>query len=635
MPDNFNFVGPNTPVQVVQQPHAQQPPAQPGVVYQQPPAQQQPAQQQRFAGGQPVQQQPPAPAPGYPQPGVVYQQPAQQPGYPQPGYQQPPAQPAVVRSPAQPAAMGYPQQAFDAYGQPIQPGFVQQPAPAPVAYQQPAPQQPVARQFAPQQPGQPGQPAPPVQQHQMPLPVGTPAQQAVRALQAVNPMHVDPNYAAQFPGVDYESAVRAMGGSPAGMPQPGMFSDGQMRYAANGVDSAGIPTDPAQFRAAMTEAMGNTPEAARMADVMAQMMDHKIRSLGLDRVDRSKLAFPETHATAERSDLAKEVFSRTGIAPTPKAQAMDAWMRFVLFGRDFRQHENHDVRNVVYRALSEGIDSEGGYIVPSGFVAEIVRDAPKLSGLYQFCRRIPVNIMSGEIPSVAKNAGVSWGTEGIKFGEDDPALGSKNFAIKRLNALVKQSRELVNDSNPSIVDLVVDLFREQIVEERDRVVSLGDGSAEPLGLYNSPAILDKSADIQAVNWANLVNMYDAVDNRYTMSPSFRWWFNQHVKAKIMKLVDNEGRPLIQLDPTAGFTPRLFNHPIAIENHLPNTYMGIGDLRYYMIFDRETLGIERSTEAGDAFETHQLMIKFWERWDGKPVTPKTRPMAHTKQLDLSA
>jgi HK97 family phage major capsid protein len=527
--------------------------------------------------------------------------------------------PVVAHAPAQVAAFGGGQPTMAGTQPDAQRGW-QQPA-------QPQPVAPPANVMGRQQNG--GFQLAPVAGV---APVGTPAQADVRNVQPFDPLYVDPAYAAQFPGVDYASAQRAMGGG-AGMPQPGVVTDGQMQYALQRVDPAQVPQDPAQFRDFFTQMFGNTPDAARCADAMAQMIEAKFRSLGLDRVDRRFLAFPEAAGEqGQRGDLAHQIFARSGVAPTPLAQAMDQWFRFVLFGRqpDMRTEAGPHI----FRALSEGTDSEGGYVVPPGFIAEIIGDANALTGLYQYGRRVPVNTMSGEIPVVATNAGVSWGSENTAMGESDPAFANATFAIKRLNALVKLSREVANDANPSIVDYVVEMFRQQIIEERDRVVAVGNGTTEPQGLRGAAGMLDLTSTVTAISYANLVTLHETVDHRYIGRPDFRWAFNQTHKSEIMKLVDTQGRPLIQLDPTAGFAPRLFNTPISIDNNIPNDTLFIGALRFYMIFDRETLGTERSTEAGTAFATHQLWVKFWERWDGKPVFPPTKPMARTTGIVIS-
>ena len=65
--------------------------------------------------------------------------------------------------------------------------------------------------------------------------------------------------------------------------------------------------------------------------------------------------------------------------------------------------------------------------------------------------------------------------------------------------------------------------------------------------------------------------------------------------------------------------------MSIDPNFPNNYIGFGDLAYYMVADRETLGVESSTETGDAFEKNAVWYKFFERWDGRPVLPPTKPL----------
>lgn len=412
-----------------------------------------------------------------------------------------------------------------------------------------------------------------------------------------------------------------------GQPGSGVRVSGGMRHSERPVDSShGIPTNGDGIRDAIAAAFRDMDLAAQIGE----MVDAKLKTLGLDRVDRRYLAHPETITDTgqqgERTALADQIWARTGVVASPLHRAMDEWFRFVLFGRMPTIAE-------VTRALSEGTDAEGGYVVPPGFIAEIVADAPKISALYQWARRIPVRTMAGEIPRVATNASVSWGSENTAMGEGDPAFGQSTWTINRMNALVKQSRELANDSNPNIVEFVTGLFREKIVEERDRVVAVGTGSGQPLGLYSATGITDMDS-ITSLDYSALVDIHETVDQRYFSMPNCRWQFNQNVKADIMKIYDDQGRPLIQLDPTEAFRPRLLGHPISIENSLPNNYVGFGDLRFYLVFDRETLGVERSTEAGTAFATHQLWIKFWERWDGKPVLPPTVPLVRARNVVLS-
>ena len=385
-----------------------------------------------------------------------------------------------------------------------------------------------------------------------------------------------------------------------------------------GVDLA--MTDPATYREIFAAVM-NSREAG---EVIESVMKAKMQEYGIGNLERKYLAIPETD-TGGKLDLQSRILGTGGYKTRdPLHECMDQWFRFVLFGREIK-HE------IVKRAMSIGSDPAGGYVVPPGFIAEIIGPAPKMSGLYQFCRRIPVNTSGGGIPNLATDVDGFWGEENTAMDETQPVLGKKDWLIHRLNALVKLSRELANDSSPNIVDYVIGLLRLKIVELRDKAVAIGTGDGQPLGLFSADGITDVTAPTE-VDYDFMVSMHESVDQAYFASPGLRWSFNQATKQRVMKIKDDQGRPLIVLDPTDGFTPRLFGHPVSVETHFPNNFMFFGDLQYYLVFDRETLGVERSTEAGTAFEAHQLWIKFFERWDGLPVPLTIRnPLARCKNI----
>lgn len=387
---------------------------------------------------------------------------------------------------------------------------------------------------------------------------------------------------------------------------------------------------------AIGRAAGAALQSPEFGVVVADVVRAKMREYGIDNLtDRRHLVIPETQegGSLEQRMLENRILGIGGkVHKNPVRECMDQWFRFVLFNREIK-HE------VVKRAMSVGSDPAGGYIVPPGFIPEIIMDADKKSGLYQYCRRIPVGMPSGEIPNLATDVSVFWGSENTAMTESQPVLDRKTWSVNRCNVITKQSRELVNDSNPNVVDYVTGLFRRKIVEERDRMVVSGTGSGQPLGLYSASGLTAVAAPTE-IDYDFLVAVHESVDERYFGSPSLRWSFNQVTKRRIMTVKDDEGRPIVQMDPTQGFRLTLFGHPISVETFWPNTTMFFGDLDFYLVFDRESLGMERSTEAGDAtggaFSAHQLWIKFFERWDGVPVpVVPTVPMAICKTIPAAS
>ncbi|MGE3408721.1 MAG: phage major capsid protein [Pirellulales bacterium] len=380
----------------------------------------------------------------------------------------------------------------------------------------------------------------------------------------------------------------------------------------------------------MLEQAGINPDEFSAA--VAAETKNAFRSSGVTDLDRSRLIFPESrmHGYAPDADP-NNPFKRE--QPPASRQLLADWFAAVFESpMGFAHLHPRAAKNaMLVRALNEGTDSEGGYLVPPGFVPELIRDVPKLTQLFQYVRKIPVGTMTGELPVVSANPTVSWGTESTAMDEGDPAFGTGTWSCKRLNVFAALSREVLSDSNPAIVSTIVTLFQEAIAKERDRVIAMGNASAgEPVGLYSASGITDVSS-VVTLSYSSILALHSTIDHRYLASPSCKWTMNQRVKSAIMGIVDTTGRPIFVQDVTTGWKPMLLGNGVCIEEAFPNNYLGFGDLNYYVWFDRETLAIERSTEAGDAFRKHQMYIKLFERCDGKPLLPPKVPLCRTRVL----
>lgn len=348
----------------------------------------------------------------------------------------------------------------------------------------------------------------------------------------------------------------------------------------------------------------------------------------LDANRAKYLRFPEiTTAGADGADAAK-LFAQGQRSVNVRDVLLADWLRAVSLAPQGMAHHyaRHDV---VKRALSEGTDSAGGYLVPTGFVGEVVTDAQKISQLYQFCRKLPVSQNAGSVPRATSNVAVNWGSENTTIGTQEPAFGEVAYSINRMDALATLSRELVEDASPDIVGVVSQLFMEAIAAERDKMIAIGNGTGKPLGIYSASGITNVS--VTSLTYANLVNLKETLDQRYHADPSLRWVCNQSVKAAIMQIVDTTGRPVFVNDATTNWEPRVLGVPISIEPNCPNNFLFIGALRYYYWFTRSQMVLEKSTEAGDAFGKHQVLLKITERCDGRIVLPPTVPMVRTRVL----
>jgi len=331
----------------------------------------------------------------------------------------------------------------------------------------------------------------------------------------------------------------------------------------------------------------------RIASTINHAVDNAVKELGLDRVDRKKGIFPGV-AGADDPRI-------------PVQERMKNFFAAVLFGKNVEDE-------AVKKALSEGTDAAGGYLVPDEFRAEIVKRAPELSELYPHVRVIPVSSDTGKIPKLSTDISLSWDeAENAAFDEADPVFGQLSWSIHRMNAVTKSSRELVNDSNPNIVNVLNELFMEAVATERDKMIAIGDGSSQPKGIYSETG-LDSVSVGGSITYAKLVEIKYKLKGKYQRNA--RWVMNSTSVQRIVSLVDNNGQPLISNALLVNGAPTILGKPFSVQDDLPDHTIFYGDLSRYYWFDREKMGIEATNVGGDAFIKHQVWIKVWERCDGK-------------------
>ncbi len=290
--------------------------------------------------------------------------------------------------------------------------------------------------------------------------------------------------------------------------------------------------------------------------------------------------------------------SMTGPAREKAAQFLTAWVE-------------GDLAQV--KALAEGSDAAGGYLVPEELRDEIVARATEASRLAKLVRRIGCRSNAVKVPTLSTDVSVYWGSEGASFTESDPAFGQKSITIHRLNAMTKISRELVADAGIDLVDYLSTLFAEAVAVEEDRVIAVGDGSTQPEGLYSAAGLQEYAVD-GAIDYDALVEIYYTLPGRYRDRAV--WLGAGDVFKAVRKLTDDAGQPLWRPSLEADSPDRLMGRPVVSQADLPSSVLLFGDPRYYHVYDREELAVESSTQAGTAFAAHQLWLKVWERIDGK-------------------
>jgi len=146
------------------------------------------------------------------------------------------------------------------------------------------------------------------------------------------------------------------------------------------------------------------------------------------------------------------------------------------------------------RALAEGTQSAGGYLVPAplaSFVIDIARNQTRV--IQAGAVTIPMEYQTLRVPRLINEGAPAWRNENAQIPEQDMQFDSVLFTAKSLDRLVILSRELFEDSNPSAMGVIANSFAKQIAVGLDYAALRGSGVAPvPLGVLNTPGVTTTS-----------------------------------------------------------------------------------------------------------------------------------------------
>ncbi len=335
-----------------------------------------------------------------------------------------------------------------------------------------------------------------------------------------------------------------------------------------------------------------------LGSVVSDLVKEKIHDLGLDKVDRKRGIFPGLPGADEAAAPALN-----------KAGRAHAFLKAAILHTDPGDE-------IVRKALSEGTDSAGGYLVPTEYRGELIRRLPELSEIFPFVRKVPVISDSGQYPKLSSDVAITWGrSENANIDETDPVFTNLSWTVRNMSAITYLSRELVADGNPGIVETITSLFSEAVAAERDKMIAIGGGSGsiQPEGIY-SAAGLSSVAVGGSLSYEALVELKFALARKYHRSA--RWVLSSTNLQRITGLTDDNGQPVFRDALVAGETPRILGKEYSVQDDLPDSAIFFGDLSQYLWFDRENMVIESTATGGDTFRKHQVAVKVVERCDGK-------------------
>jgi HK97 family phage major capsid protein len=278
--------------------------------------------------------------------------------------------------------------------------------------------------------------------------------------------------------------------------------------------------------------------------------------------------------------------------------------------------ERHDPEaHQVLRALIEGTDSEGGYLVPEEFRAEVFRLLPDYSVMRKLARVIPMSTDTMNLNYLVAKPEAYWTAEYASKTTSSAEIGRKTLSPNKLVCLLPVTEELLADANIDVVNFIAELFAERIGEIEDKAYFTGTGTTQPWGL----ATRCKTVNVAGNDFDAIIDMIYYRGQAVRNSRRAAFVGNKNVIKAFRKVKDSDGRYIWSAgNPESGEPQRLYGYPLYEQNNLGQNTMFFGDFGGYVIGDRQQLTVRTTMDGGDAWRRDAMEIKAKIRVDGEVV-----------------
>lgn len=354
---------------------------------------------------------------------------------------------------------------------------------------------------------------------------------------------------------------------------------------------------------------------AKIAEAIAQAKGVTVSEHEKGQMARN----PQINPFAEDPKNKGEIWYPSDLTKLSKSETIVTFFK-ALVRRDDQS------RNVI-KALVEGTDGDGGYLVPEVFATEVWRVLPDQVVMRRLARILPMTTDTLNLNTLTALPEAYWTDEYASKATTSAEFGRVVLSPNKLVCLLPVTQELLADANINMVDFIVQIFAERIGGVEDKAYFTGSGTGQPKGI-NQETLTTVAAGGNA-SFDHIIALLDSVPQKVSQSPSAAFVGNRYVKRILRQLKDTNGAYIWRDGGSgSGETRRLpdtlYGYPFHEQNDLSQTELYFGDWKFYVIGDRMRLTVMTTMEGGDAWRRDSMEIKAKIRVDGKAVL--TSPFA---------
>ncbi len=309
-------------------------------------------------------------------------------------------------------------------------------------------------------------------------------------------------------------------------------------------------------------------------------------------------------------------------------------------------------------AFGEAVDSDGGFLVPAQFVAELLQLQHQLGAILGRVRIIPMETRKVVFPAIdetsRKDGSRMGGIRVFWEGEGDAPNISKGryrkveLELNKLTGATHASDQLLEDAS-ALAAWIQMAFVEEMLFTKERAIFEGSGAGQPLGIKNSKALITVAKEggqaADTIVFENIVNMRARLFARSRQNSV--WLNNQDTEPQLhaMSLAVGTGGVPVWL-PAGGLSgapnDTLFGRPVIPVEYADTLGdkgdINLFDLSQYLFGQRG--GIQTATSIHVRFLEGEQTFRFVERVDGGPwwtsaLTPFKGTLTQSPFITLAA
>ena len=327
----------------------------------------------------------------------------------------------------------------------------------------------------------------------------------------------------------------------------------------------------------------------------------------------------ERRAEEREAELSKPVNSPLTVKPgrvndedTKTGRASDEYRKGMLqaLRSNFRQISN---------VLQEGVDADGGYLVPEEYdkrIVEVLEDSNIMRGLATTI----TTTAEHKINIGATTPAAAWIEEGQQLSFGDATFDQIILDAHKLHIAIKVTEELLYDNAFNLESYITKQFGKAMGNAEEDAFLNGAGEGMPTGIFHATKggqIFGTTATQEKITADEIISLVYGLKRPYRQQASFI--LNDRIISQIRTLKDNNGAYIWQPTYQAGEPDKLLGFTVHTSTFAPENAVAFGDFSYYNIGDRgvRSMSVLKERFAGNG------MVGFVckERVDGKLVLPE--------------